>query len=65
MGKPSVAGVALIRTAPLASFNAFAALKIDLAFMILGNPITRRGSIPNDNNMSCRDGGRESMRMVN
>jgi len=36
MGKPSVAGVALIRTAPLASFNAFAALKIDLAFMILG-----------------------------
>ena len=44
MGKPSVAGGALIRTAPLASFNAFAALKIDLAFMILGNPITRRGS---------------------
>ena len=56
MGKPSVVGVALIRTAPFASFNAFPALKIDLAFMILGNPLTRRGSIPNDNNMGCLDG---------
>jgi hypothetical protein len=36
MGKPSVASVALIRTAPFASFNAFPALKIDLVFMILG-----------------------------
>ena len=36
-------------------------LKIDLAFMILGNPLTRWGSIPNDNYMGCRDGGRESV----
>ncbi len=31
--------------------------------MILGNPLTRRGPIPNDNNMGCRDGGRESVRI--
>ena len=37
MGKSAVVRVALIRTAPFASFNAFPALKIDLAFMILGN----------------------------
>ena len=46
MGKPSVASVAPIRTAPFAGFNAFPALKIDLVHDPR-NPLTRCGSIPN------------------
>jgi hypothetical protein len=55
MGKPSVASVAAIRTAPFAGFNAFPALKIDRVHDPR-NPLTLRASIPNDNNMGCLDG---------
>jgi hypothetical protein len=62
MGKPSVASVAAIRTVPFTGFNPLPALKIDLVHDPR-NPLTRCGSIPNDNNMAAWEGGRESVRI--